>query len=157
MIRILIFLTIFVACAWYAWRAGGQPERAAMLAQALALFITLSTGFLEVAGGFTNLVAGWLLADVFLLLALIWLALRANRLWTIVLAGMHLAAIFAHLTKVIYPNLPAFGYAVFLQLWGYPMLLTTAIGVRKHQRRLRLQGADMDWKPRMTGRIQPSS
>lgn len=156
MIRILIFQAIFLTCAWYAWNAGGRPERAAMLAQALAYLITLSTGYLKVAGGFTNLVEGWLIADILLLAALIWLALRANRIWTIVLAGLHLAAVFAHLTKFVYPELPAFGYAVFLQLWAYPMLLTTVIGTRNHQARLRMYGADPDWKPRHL-RLVPSS
>ncbi|UUR08140.1 hypothetical protein [Sphingomonas glaciei] len=146
MIRILIFQVIFLTCVWYAWKAGGQPERAAMLAQAVAYSITLSTGYLRVAGGFTNIVEGWLIADILLLAALIWLALQANRLWTLLLAGLHLAAIFVHLAKATYPQFPPFGYALFLQFWAYPMLLTTAIGIRRHQIRLRRYGPYPDWK-----------
>jgi hypothetical protein len=125
-----------------------------MLAQAAAYLITLSTGYLRVAGGFTSIVEGWLIADTLLLVALIWLALRANRVWTIVLAGLHLAAVFVHLAKAAYPQLPPFGYALFLQLWAYPMLLTTAIGIRCHQVRLRRFGTYPDWKPTLPSEVQ---
>lgn len=145
MIRIALFLTAFLLCVWYAFKAGGKPERGAMLAQGLALLITVSTGFLRVSGDFLSLLLGWLLADVLLLVLLVVLALRANRLWTIVLAGLQLAAVFVHLAKILYPALPAFGYALFLQMWAWPMLLATGVGIRNHQRRLRQQGTDPDW------------
>lgn len=154
MIRILIFQVIFLTCAWYAWRAGGLPERTAMLAQAVAYLITLSTGYLRVAGGFTSIVEGWLIADLLLMAALIWLALQANRLWTLVLAGLHVAAILVHLAKATYPQFPPFGYALFLQFWAYPMLLTTMIGVRSHQLRLRQHGSYPDWK--RPSNVQPA-
>lgn len=151
MIRIALFLAAFLLCAGYAIRAGGRPERAAMLAQGLALTLTLATGFLTVSGGFLKEVTGWLIADGLLLVALTWLALRANRLWPIVLAGLQLAAVFAHLTKAIYPELPAFGYAIFLQLWAWPMLATSALGIRAHKRRVARHGPEADWKPLAPG------
>lgn len=145
MIRVALFFAAFLLCALYAWKAGGKPERGAMLAQGFALLVTVSTGFLRVSGDFLSLLLGWLLADVLLLVLLVALALKANRLWTIVIAGLQLAAVFVHLAKILYPALPAFGYALFLQMWAWPMLLSTAIGVRNHQRRLRRHGTDPDW------------
>jgi hypothetical protein len=152
MIRIALFLAAFFLCAWYAFKAGGRPERLAMLAQGLALLLTLATGFLTVSGGFWKEVPGWLAADALLLMGLTWLALRANRLWPIVLAGLQLATMFAHLAKALYPHLPALGYAVLLQMWAWPMLLTTAIGVRAHQLRERRHRSVPDWKPSLPPR-----
>lgn len=148
MIHVAAFLTAFIACAWYALIAGGRPERAAMLAQAVALFLTLSTGFWQVSGDFASLVVGWVIADGLLLFVLTIIALRANRLWPIVLAGLQLSASLVHLTKTLYPNLPAVGYAAFLQIWAWPMLAVTVWGTRNHQRRLSRFGSDPEWKPR---------
>jgi len=155
MIRIALFLVAFLLCASYAIKTGGQPERAAMLAQALALLLSSATGFLTVSGGFWTEVPGWLIADGLLLIALTGLALRANRYWPIALAGLQMAAMFAHLTKAIYPALPPFGYALLLQMWAWPMLATTAIGIRAHQLRVRRSGPEPDWKPSDLNPILP--
>ena len=145
MLRVAVFHAAFLLCAWYAVRVGGTPERAAMFAQGLALALTLSTGFLHVSGAFETLLPAWLAIDLLLFVALTILALLADRIWTMVLAGLQLAAVFAHLAKGLYPDLPPFGYAVFLQLWAYPMLVVTALGVRKHHLRTRQHGPEPHW------------
>ena len=119
-----------------------------MLAQAVALILTLSMRFVYVSGDFASLKFWWAIADGLLLVSLTLIALRANRLWPIVLAGLQLSASFVHLTKALYPDLPASGYAVFLQMWAWPMLAVTAWGTRQHQRRIRCFGSEPDWKAR---------
>jgi hypothetical protein len=146
MIHVVAFHAAFLACAWYALTAGGRPERAAMLAQAVALILTLSTRFIHVSGDFASLRVWWAITDGLLLLALTLIALRADRLWPIVLAGLQLSASFVHLTKTLFPDLPASGYAVFLQMWAWPMLAVTAWGTRRHQKRVRCFGSERDWK-----------
>ena len=119
-----------------------------MLAQAVALILTLSTRFIHVSGDFASLRMGWAITDGLLLVALTAIALRADRLWPIVLAGLQLSASFVHLTKTIFPDLPAPGYAVFLQMWAWPMLAVTAWGTHRHQQRVRCFGSEPDWKVR---------
>lgn len=146
MIHIASFAVAFVACCTYALFAGGWPERAAMLAQLGALILTLSTGFLNVSGKFQSLIWGWAIADVGLAVALTLLALRANRYWTIVLAGLQVAAVWVHVAKMLFPALPATGYAMFLQLWAWPMLVVTAAGTYNHRQRNARFGSERGWK-----------
>jgi len=147
MIRLGLFLAAFILCAIYAFKMGGQPERAAITAQGFALIITLSTELLRGSVIFSFLVWGWLVADTLLIFTLIALALRANRLWTMALAGLQLAAIFAHIAKALYPQLPPLAYALFLQFWGWPMLVCTTGGTLNHQSRVRRGVSQADWKP----------
>lgn len=90
---------------------------------------------------------GVALVDVALAIALTVLALKANRLWPIVLAGMQLATVFGHVARLLSFPLPTAGYAIFVQLWGWPMLIVTAIGIHKHHERTKGRGTERDWKP----------
>lgn len=146
MIHIASFAVAFLTCTMYALFAGGWPERAAMLAQVAALILTLFTGFLHVSGTFHSFIWGWAIADVGLAVVLILVALEANRYWTIVLAGLQVAAVLVHVAKVLFPALPATGYAMFLQLWAWPMLIVTAAGTYKHRQRNARFGSERDWK-----------
>ena len=146
MIHIASFAVAFLACTMYALSAGGWPERTAMLAQLAALIISLSTGFLHVSGKFYSLIWGWAIADVGLAVALTLVALQANRYWTIVLAGLQVAAVLVHVAKMMFPTLPATGYAIFLQLWAWPMLIITAVGTWNHRQRSARFGSERDWK-----------
>lgn len=146
MAHIASFAVAFMACCMYTLFAGGWPERAAMLAQLGALILTLITGFLYVSGTFHSFIWGWAIADVGLAVVLTLLALQANRYWTIVLAGLQVAAVFVHVAKVLFPALPATGYAMFLQLWAWPMLIVTAVGTYNYRQRSARFGLERDWK-----------
>jgi hypothetical protein len=146
MIHMLAFAAAFVACLIFALFAGGKPERAAMAAQLVALLLSLSAISFR-AIPVSGLPIGLALVDVGLALALCILALRANRIWPIVLAGMQVATIFAHLGRLLSFPLPAAGYVIFVQFWAWPMLIVTAIGTYKHHARARRFGEEPDWKP----------
>lgn len=146
MIHVVGFAIAFLACFFYAFVAGGRPERVAMLAQLGAFLFGISV----IAFHWTNwrgFPVGVAMADVGLAVALTALALKANRLWPMVLAGLQLATVFAHAAKVLSVPLPTAGYAIFVQLWGWPMLLVTAIGIYKHRERTKRHGSEQDWKP----------
>lgn len=146
MIHFLAFAAAFLACFVYSFVAGGRPERCAILAQLFAFL----AGLFSISFHWTNwrgFPIGVALADGGLAIALTLLALKANRLWPIVLAGMQLATVFAHIAKVLSVPLPTAGYAIFVQLWGWPMLFVTALGTYKHRERTRRRGKEQDWKP----------
>lgn len=160
MIRLLLFVAAISLCAIYALRAGSQPERVAILAQATATVLTFLDVFfirsasfaLPVWVNFELPVWSWLITDVLLLGVLVALAMRANRLWTLTLAGLHLASIFAHMAKVLFPSqFPPFAYAILVQIWAWPMVGVTALGVWQHQRRMRQGEKQLDWKPTIHG------
>lgn len=147
MIHMIAFAAAFLACLVYAFFAGGKPERAAILAQLVALllsFTAISFRSIPVKG----LPIGLALVDLALAVALSILAVRANRIWPIVLAGMQVATIFAHVARMLSFPLPAAGYVIFVQFWAWPMLIVTALGTYNHRSRTRRLGQERDWKPR---------
>lgn len=153
MIHVVGFAAAFLACLVYAFVAGGRPERFAMLAQ-LAAFLF---GLAVISFHWTNwrgFPIGVALADVGLSVALTGLALKANRIWPIVLAGLQVATLFAHVAKLLSIPVPTAGYAIFVQLWGWPMLLVTAVGTYKHHQRTKRRGSEQDWKPLWPHSIQ---
>jgi len=142
----IAFAAAFLACFAYVFIVGGRPERTAMMAQLAALLLSLfANSFRSIP--FTALPAGLAIVDLALAAALTLLALKANRLWPIVLAGMQVATILAHLAKAIAFPLPASGYGIFVQFWAWPMLVVTALGAHRHHERIRKFGAERDWKP----------
>ena len=146
LIHIAAFAVAFLACLLYVFIVGGKPERAAILAQLGAFLLSMiAISFHTIAA--QHLPIGLALVDVFLALALTGLALRANRLWPIVLAGMQVATVFAHFARLLAFPLPPAGYVIFVQLWAWPMLIVTAIGARNHRLRVERFGVEQDWKP----------
>lgn len=142
----LAFAAAFLVCLGYTCWAGGRPERAAISAQLVALLLSLiAISFRSIPA--VKLSAGLALVDALLAVALTMLALRSNRLWPIVLAGMQVATIFAHLAKILSFPLPPAGYVIFVQFWSWPMLLVTALGTYRHRTRVRRFGDEPDWKP----------
>jgi hypothetical protein len=154
MIHVLAFATAFFACFAYAFVAGGRPERYAILAQLMAFLVTLFLISFRWSS-WLGLPVGVATADFALAVALIALALKANRLWTIVLAGMQVATVFAHLARFLSFPLPTAGYVIFVQFWAWPMLIVTTVGTYNHRVRTRRFGAEPDWKPLWPHPVQP--
>jgi len=148
MIHIILFNFVLLSCLFYSLKCGGRPEKAAMISQVAAAVLTIiAIRILPRSVAFTGVAHGLVVIDIGLLLALTWLALRANRLWTIVLAGLQLSTMIVHLSKAVFPALPAASYGIFAQFWAWPMLLTTAVGIHCHALRTARFGEEPDWKP----------
>ena len=156
MIHKLAFAAAFLACILYVSIVGGKPERAAILAQLGAFLLSMiAISFHSIP--VQHLPIGLALVDVFLALALTGLALRANRLWPIVLAGMQVATVFAHFARLLAFPLPPAGYVIFVQFWAWPMLIVTVIGARNHRLRVERFGVEQDWKPLWPHLVRTSS
>lgn len=148
MVHVIAFNAFLAFCLIYSLKRGGEPEKAAMLSQLAAAVLTIAAiHVLPHSATFGSFALALGLVDLGLLVALTAIALRANRLWTIVLAGLQLSTMVVHLSKVLFPALPAASYGIFAQFWAWPMLLTTAVGTYRHAMRVRRFGAERDWKP----------
>lgn len=158
MVHIIAFSAFFAFCLLFSWRYGGAPERVAMLAQATAAVLTIAAiFFVPHLASFRKLAAALFVIDVGLCITLTIIALRANRLWTIVLAGLQLSTVIAHLSKALFPALPAASYGIFAQFWAWPMLVTTLIGALQHRARLRKSGCEPNWRPLWLHSVQSGS
>jgi uncharacterized membrane protein YfcA len=144
MLRITIFVALLILCCGYALWRGGGPER---LAAAAMLAATAASALVRahVDHRFMETEAGLLIVDGLLLLALVAIALRADRGWPLLLAGLHLVTVGAHAVKMIDPGMIRVTYAVMLALWSYPMLIALAVGTHRHRMRLQRDGADRGW------------
>lgn len=147
--RILLFTALLVGCCGYALWRGGAPERIIGAALALA-FVATVLSYSELPVRFVGVETGILIVDFILLTVLVAVALRADRGWPLLLAGLHLSSVGAHLLKYLDVNMIRVTYAIMIGGWSYPMLIALAIGTRRHQLRLRRQGYDLAWSIRGT-------
>lgn len=102
---------------------------------------------LDEPGSGARVATGFYMLDAALLIGLAILAIRSTRFWPLWIAGFQTAAVIAHTAKMLDPSMLAFGYALQVRGWGYPMLLVMALGTWRHGRRVHLAGTDPSWKP----------
>ncbi|KQS04747.1 hypothetical protein ASG11_11215 [Sphingomonas sp. Leaf357] len=145
-VSVLLFLIWLVLCCGYALLRGGAPERVAAGLLVLSYALGLPVHWMIDAAGYRSAVIGTATIDVLLLVALIVLAWRSTRFWPLWVAGWQLAAIVAHLAKLLDPAMLATGYAIQAQIWAYPMVLATAAGAWRHRDRRRSGDPDPPWK-----------
>lgn len=148
------FLGLLALCSAYALARGGAPERASALLQLGAFAADEAVHRLVDGSAYTALATGSFLVDLTLLLALLVLAARCTRHWPLWVAGWQLAAIVAHMAKLLDPDMLATGYAIQLQIWAYPMLLATMVGTWRYRTRRAAGLIEPDWKT-LDGRPLP--
>lgn len=147
--RIIIFTVLLIGSCGYALWRGGAPERIVGGALLAAFVATLAT-YSELAGRFDSVELGVLIVDAVLLAVLVAVALRADRGWPFLLAGLHLCSVGAHLLKFLDVNMIRVTYALMIAIWSYPMLIALAVGTHRHRLRLQRQGYDLAWSIRRT-------
>ena len=141
--RIIVFLAFFAFSVGYAFWKGGKPERLAALLLLAALILSLSLGAVE---NFANLQVWYAIVDGVLTLALLALAMAANRLWLIPLTACQLATVLGHLTKILAPDLVPLGYAFLMGFWAWPVTALLAFGTWCHRQRMKAGYSDRPWK-----------
>lgn len=144
----LLFVILLGSCAGYALLFGGACEAwaAGLQLAAFAAGWAIKAGLSLALPSSHHVATGLFAIDLVLLSALVLLAIRATRFWPLWIAGFHCASVVAHVAKLLNPGMV--GYAVQIQLWGYPMLLVMAFGTWRHRQRLAQFGSDPSWKPR---------
>lgn len=142
MMRVVIFyLMLLGSCGYAIWR-GGPPERTAGGLLIGAALLTLAVGH---PTQYSHIELGVFAIDISLLVALVWIALKADRFWPMVLAALHLDSTAIHILKLVDADLIGVTYAVMIVVWSYPMMIVLAIGTLRHQRRLAQFGEDRAW------------
>jgi hypothetical protein len=146
MLGAVLFLGFFLLSFAYSMWRGGAPERvgAALLLAGLAGSMTV--GIVHLPGNFASVPVTLAAVDMLLALALVILALRANRLWPIPLAACQLITVFGHIGKYLAPQMFAGGYALLIMIWSWPMTGLLMFGAYCHHRRIRTGYCDRPWK-----------
>jgi hypothetical protein len=144
MLPVPFFFTMLAICCGYAWLRGGAPERAgaAIFAAAAVLSTILASPH---PTRFASVEAGVLMVDLVMLLALVVLAIGAERFWPLWVAALQAVGAAAHVGRFAGHNVSGAAYAIVLALWSYPMLCLLALGTWRHQQRLKTFGSDRSW------------
>lgn len=155
MLRLALFIALLLACCGYALARGGTPERI-VAASLLTAYVATILGYAELSIRFDQVEVAVLAVDGLLLAVLVAVALRADRLWPLMVAGLHLASVGAHLLKIFDINMIRVTYALLIAVWSYPMLVLLALGTWRHRRRLQSQGYDLAWTTRTPSESRPA-
>lgn len=144
MTHLEVFYTLLGLSTGYALLCGGAPERIVALiflgAAALMPFV-LSAEF----GRYRSVEVGGLAVDAVMYVALLWVALRAERYWTLWMSAFQGVQLLGHGIGLLDYKLLNLSYAIIDHMICYPMMFLLAIGVRRHQLRLKRTGADASW------------
>ena len=155
MTSVPFFLAFFVIVISFALSRGGGPEKAGAATYVIALAASASIGVVHMPGGFQAVPLTLFLADVLLLIALMILAIGANRWWPIPAAGCQLVAVLVHTAKLLDPAMIPNGYAFLVTIWSWPMVALLGLGTWSHRRRLSQDIIGPDWKPFSALRLSP--
>jgi len=144
MTHLEVFYALLGLSTGYALLCGAAPERIVALlflgATALMPFVLSA-----VHGRYGSVEVGALTVDAVMYVALLWVALRAERYWPIWMSAMQGVQLLGHGIGLLGFKMLNLSYAIIDHTICYPMLLLLAIGVRRHQIRVARTGADNSW------------
>lgn len=140
--RLMLFILLMLGSTLYALMRGGAPERiaAVLLAIAYALSVVASA-HPHYAEHFERTL---FLIDLGLFASLYMLSIVTARFWPIWMCAMQGVAVLGHVVDLLAPW-EAYGYAIMMQFWAYPIQILLIVATRRHRRRLSLRGRDPAW------------
>lgn len=129
-----------------AWRLGRAPERvlSSILCAAFALE-WLWPGFVPSQSGPSAFRPDQAARDALLLASVGVVALRANRLYPLIMAGAALIAVLAHLLRGLDLFQGSYSYRMLITAPTYGMVATLWVGLALHVRREKLLGPYPAW------------
>ncbi|OYW48024.1 MAG: hypothetical protein B7Y36_08890 [Novosphingobium sp. 28-62-57] len=143
---IWMYRFLFFAILLFALRKGEEPER-------LVAALMIAAGVLDVINHlmfgdptFFAVNPGHIVIDSWSLLAMLWIALRANRAWPMWVCAAQIIVVLSHVAKLTELSLVRYGYFAMAQL---PLpIQTTALllGTIAHSRRSERIGRYHAWR-----------
>jgi hypothetical protein len=136
MTRLILYnLLLFGACGYAFWR-GRVDARIVAAAFFIGNFATFALRS-QLSGGYSSVESGIFAVDLACLAAFTYAALISDRFWPLWVSGLQLTTSFGHVLKAVHSDMLPLAYAAALRFWGYPILIILAVGVWRHQQRLR--------------------
>lgn len=136
-----LFFLIQGGVSAYAVIKGGAPERILGWMLLIAFLASIAIGNRAVA----TVAVATLMIDATLLAAMIALALKANRYWTLWVAGIHATTVATHLIKALNPALLPQVYSIAAAISSFPILCVLTVATFRHSERVRRFGTDPSW------------
>ncbi|MGV3511260.1 MAG: hypothetical protein ACO1OX_04565 [Novosphingobium sp.] len=146
MLLIWLYRAAVAATVLFALRKGGEPER-------LVATILLATVLLDLLNhaafgmpAFFSVDPGHLVIDGWAMIALLWVALRANRGWPMWACSAQIIVVLAHMSKLIDLSLVRYGYFVMTQMPILIQAVALLAGTIAHFRREERIGRYHAWR-----------
>lgn len=153
MLHQFVYWILLAAMLSYSWLRGGPPEQLAACAWAIASLLSTAAVLLHL-GGYETLQFGVFSVDVVLLVFLVCLSLKADRVWPLWITGFHLVGVMTHVAKALESDLHPWAYAVGQAGGGYLIMGTITAGAARHARRTRRNGPERSWRT-FSARLAP--
>jgi hypothetical protein len=145
-LRIALILTVVMGASWLAYRRGGPPERFAAVLIVGWVLVDATYHLLFGPSGFDRVDPVHLVLDGGELVAIVWLALNANRTWPLWAAAAQVICVSGHIAGLIEPGGMRRAYWAMTQLPQYVQLAALIFGATAHARRVRLMGRYRSWR-----------
>lgn len=146
-IEVLLMLAVFAAAIGFAWSLGGTPERAGAAIIAAWVAVSVIHDLMFGPAGFVHVNVPHAAFDLAELIAILWLALRANRLWPLWAAAAQLICVSGHFAALIEPGGMRRAYWAMTQIPPFIQIAALALGAIAHARRERRIGRYRSWRP----------
>lgn len=143
--EVLLALMVLAAVAFLAMARGGPPERLAAVIIVCWIMADLAYHFAFGPSGFRHVDPVHLFLDGGELVAIVWLALRANRMWPLWAAAAQLICVSGHLALFVAPGMTQ-AYWAMTQLPQYVQLTALLLGALAHTRRYARIGPYRSWR-----------
>ena len=151
-LQVFVLLLLFLAvCGWGYWR-GGAPERIAAAIIVVWVLSDVTYHLLFGPSGFVTVDPVHIVLDGGELIAIVWLALRANRMWPLWAAAAQVICMSGHVVAFIEEGGMRRAYWALTQLPPYIQLVALLLGAVAHVRRERRIGAYRSWRIAPAGR-----
>jgi len=143
--EVILALTLFCVVGFVAVSRGGPPERLAAAIIICWIVIDVSYHLAFGPSGFTRVDPVHLVLDGGELIAIVWLALRANRMWPLWAAAAQLICVSGHVALFIEPGMSR-AYWAMTQMPPYIQLVALFLGAVAHARRFDRIGPYRSWR-----------
>lgn len=146
-IRLWLFYPTYVATLAFAFWRGAGPERAVattFVASFLIFQILRSSDRTGLVYASVNMAQ--LVSDVGMTIVFVLIAVFANRMYTLWIAGFQIVALQAHLARFMTDEISPIAYAIMVIAPIYLQIIALAIGTWLHTRRVRRYGNYRSWR-----------
>lgn len=142
LLRLALFATMFFAA-----RKGDEPER--LVATVLLATFVLDLGNHALFGdpSWYAVNPGHLVIDSWAFLSLLWIALQANRGWTLWVSASQLLVVLGHFAKLMDDTMARRAYFAMTQIPFAMQLAILAVGTTAHVYRQQRIGRYHSWRP----------
>lgn len=145
-VQVLLVVSLITLGAFAAYSRGGPPERFAAVFLAGPVLADAVYHLLFGPSGFDRVDPWHVFLDLTILGFVMWLALRANRVWPLFVAAAQLLSVTGHIAVIVQPDGMRRAYWAMTQLPQYIQLTALLAGAAAHAKRERLLGPYRSWR-----------